>query len=284
MIGLFSQKDEKLNFFLTTNENFGCTLHFHKKIEIMYLLSGEHTAMINGEEYVAHQDEIFFVDSYDAHQFNSVDRGRHICMNFSLDVFKEVRDTLNGKRFDPVLRNKEANKTILAYLKEFVNFDRDAEGVKLPFLIQAGLVNLVIGTILKHYPLKKRDTLIKNDTIREIIIYLNENYNLPFDRDAFAKKFGYNTAYLSHLFKKQVGVGIVDYLKTIRYENVKSRLARPENKGVRIIDIVMECGWDSLSSYYRFASRMGDDYNNVLQSDKNGNIINKAEEDTKPTD
>lgn len=57
----------------------------------------------------------------------------------------------------------------------------------------------------------------RNDLIYNLLKYLDVHFMNPdLSLDAVAKKFGYNSKYLSHLFKKHMRTGFSEYVKELR--------------------------------------------------------------------
>lgn len=250
MKGLYLGKADAKGIYTNVNVNVGCIMHFHNKVEFLYILDGHHEAVINGKTYSAEADEIFFANKFDIHKFNnSPDGGKIILFDFSVDEFKDVKQVFYNKKLPPVLRNKQANREILPLLL-------DVQDKKLSYLQQASVVDTIMDKFMSTYDVVEEQLIKDENLIREMLLYLNENYSQPFNRDEFAKRFGYNTSYLSHFFKKQVGMGLVEYLRTIRYNKVQELLDRTDGKDKNVLEIVLSCGFDSVSSYYRFARKI----------------------------
>jgi AraC-like DNA-binding protein/quercetin dioxygenase-like cupin family protein len=250
MKGLYLGKADAKGIYTNVNVNVGCIMHFHNKVEFLYILDGHHEAVINGKTYSAEADEIFFVNKFDIHKFNnSPDGGKIILFDFSVDEFKDVKQVFYNKKLPPVLRNKQANREILPLLL-------DVQDKKLSYLQQASVVDTIMDKFMSTYDVVEEQLIKDENLIREMLLYLNENYSQPFNRDEFAKRFGYNTSYLSHFFKKQVGMGLVEYLRTIRFNKVQELLDRTDGKDKNVLEIVLSCGFDSVSSYYRFARKI----------------------------
>jgi len=260
MKGLYLGAADKQGVYTNVNTNVGCVMHFHNKVEFLYIIDGHHEAVINGKTYEAEADEIFFANKYDIHKYNnSPDGGKIILFDFSVDEFKDVKQVFYNKKLPTVLRNKQANRELLPTLL-------DIQGKKLSFLQQASVVDIIMDKFISTYGMIEDSQIKDENLIRQMLIYLNENYAQPFDRDAFAKRFGYNTSYLSHFFKKQVGMGLVEYLRTIRFNKVRELLDSANGKDKNVLEIVLSCGFESVSAYYRFARKMKEDGDNGLNN------------------
>ena len=79
--------------------------------------------------------------------------------------------------------------------------------------------------------------------------YINDNYtNRDLSLDVVAKQVGISPSYLSRLFKEEMGMSFVDYLKQIRIEKAKYLLI---NSDISVKDIGYQTGFYSMQNFYR---------------------------------
>lgn len=249
MRGLFSEQDEKIEFYADKAINTGCAMHFQSNLEMLYLLRGNHTAVVNGKKYHGTKDDVFFVNQYDIHMFDSEDGGENVLLIFSLSSFKDAARAFEGLRLPNLLDDKEVNVKILPYAERLVN------GEGLTFLQKASIIDAIADILIGRYAHPIGEQIKSDDTIYEILKYINENFDKPFDRDEVAKIFGYNPTYLSTLFKQKAGMGLSEYVKLVRYSKVQESINRKDVTKKNILDVVLECGFDSVSSYYRYSKK-----------------------------
>ena len=76
--------------------------------------------------------------------------------------------------------------------------------------------------------------------------YMRTNYTKNLALSKIAKAAYVNTYYLSHLFKKELGMTVVDYLTKVRIEEAKN-LLRNDRKS--IIEIALEVGYEDQSYF-----------------------------------
>ena len=63
------------------------------------------------------------------------------------------------------------------------------------------------------------------ETFDQIKAYLDKNYTMDISLENIARKFGFNTSYLSRRFKQKYGMGIIDYITKTRIQKAKEILA-----------------------------------------------------------
>ena len=70
---------------------------------------------------------------------------------------------------------------------------------RLNYVAQSGYINLLLGRLAAHYKLEKRPSF--TNEIKDILIYINENYDNVITREILADRMGYSPNYFSTLFK-----------------------------------------------------------------------------------
>lgn len=86
----------------------------------------------------------------------------------------------------------------------------------------------------------------KMEALEPILKYIHKNYRKKISLDALAKANGYNSSYLSQLFKQSLGINFYDYLTRIRLREATRQLSQTEEK---ILDIALENGFADLKSF-----------------------------------
>lgn len=86
------------------------------------------------------------------------------------------------------------------------------------------------------------------DIIRDLIEYLDNNFNETYDRVKLAERFGLNEDYMGQLFKKVTNTNIANYINMKRIEAAKQLLKETDSK---VIDIAFHVGFDNLTYFYR---------------------------------
>ena len=77
------------------NQNRPVTSHFHKDVEVVYIVSGKLEAYIDGKNEIFHQGEMFIVNSHVIHQFIFLEETHIYTYLLSIDVFNEFNIKYN---------------------------------------------------------------------------------------------------------------------------------------------------------------------------------------------
>lgn len=93
----------------------------------------------------------------------------------------------------------------------------------------------------------------KNEKLRRIARYLNSNIDQAFTIDQVAAQFGMSSRSLSRLFKEDMGISYIRFLRAIRIAKALELMA--ENT-YSILEIAMQIGYNELSSFSNIFMRV----------------------------
>lgn len=96
--------------------------------------------------------------------------------------------------------------------------------------------------------LKPQSVYAIQDTIEQIKIYTQRNYQKNLTVDFLASLFYMNSSYLSHLFRRQTGEKYVQYLNGIRIAKAKELLLTTDRK---LYQIARAVGYDNVKYFFR---------------------------------
>lgn len=116
---------------------------------------------------------------------------------------------------------------------------RNIDGM-MDYLIKqiSGIISSDIGISIKS---------IRNDTFKNVILFINENYTNPITFQSVAIRFNMNPSYLCQIFQKEIKMTFTKYVTQLRIAHSK-KLLRETNKP--ITEIGEESGFEQ---YYYFA-------------------------------
>lgn len=108
------------------------------------------------------------------------------------------------------------------------------------------------GDVFKEFnPVKRvlenaRPGDIKPATFDKMIAYIDEHYEQKIELEAIAKIGGYNVAYTSQFFKKQMGISFVEYVLRLRLRDATVRLTSTDDAIARIAS---GCGFADIKAF-----------------------------------
>lgn len=86
--------------------------------------------------------------------------------------------------------------------------------------------------------------------------YIDDHFtDRDFSLENISKELSYNKKYISHVFKKHFGIGIIEYLNTVRIQNACTMI---EQGFTSINDIADKCGYSDAQYFSKiFKTKMG---------------------------
>jgi len=93
-----------------------------------------------------------------------------------------------------------------------------------------------------------------NQIEQDVILFITENYkNDDLNVSTIADKFNLHPAYISKIFKQQVGVGLLDYINRVRISEAK-KLIKSEKSNLE--SIAKKVGYSSIKTFTRAFSKI----------------------------
>lgn len=89
--------------------------------------------------------------------------------------------------------------------------------------------------------------IIVNETIQQILTYINDNFSQPLRLDTIAHTFGMSISHLSHAFDHYTGRSVYDYILYRRIQFAKELI----HMNLPLGEISSQCGFGDYSGFLR---------------------------------
>lgn len=248
-------------FHLADNEFLQYDFHYHDFHKIMLFIQGNVTYHIEGKAYPLESGDIIIVHSGDIHKpvLNDSSTYERVIIYLSDEYLNSLcTDTCNVKNFIEYCKQKNSNVLRHAFSTEagdlsnitgrlIENLTTHDFGAEL--LTEALLTELLI--FLNRLCLTCSENLfglnVSNSNILSVIEYINKNLAEDLNIDLISKEFFMDRYYLMHLFKKETGFTINNYI-TYKRLSLFNELIKT---GLQITEACFECGFKSYSAFSR---------------------------------
>lgn len=221
-----------------------CWLHFHRNMELLYIIEGSVSGTIDHCPYTFVKDEIVAIPHYFPHNFFTPDYSKVIILVIPYNLSNDFLMTFKKKRFDFRLQDKEFNLNILEVLKILQkHYSLNSA------LLMKGLINSVLGLLLHHYSLKDIKPNHNLNFVINVLEYIEKFYDQEITLERMASTFGYNKDYFSKLFNQSVGCSLTSYVNRIRVDNALNQLKSSYDRNIQ--EIILNNGFDSPATFYR---------------------------------
>lgn len=249
-----------------SNVKQGEPSHTHDFIEIVYILSGTMTHVIDGVSYDVMRGDILFMNYGCAHEIipNSDERSSYINILFSPESISENISPTNAfsllalASFNTMRNDADCGKLSFADSEK-----RAIENIVLNMLSECkekkqgweGIVENYLNILLKQM-LRKSNAMMEYKEIdnmwRELLGYIEENLESKLSLYTLAQKCFYNPSYFSRIFKEKFGMSLMEYITQKRLEHAVELL---EASSLSVEQIAQKVGFSDRNSFHHAFSR-----------------------------
>lgn len=242
--------------------------HAHSFFELVYVLSGSATHLLNGAERTITAGDYFILD-YEA---------RHSYTKKGDEKFEIINCLFVSEFIDKTLKNKTSfGEIVNNYMIRNNNAVINTSPTNIFFRDDDGYIGTLLDKCLREYQQKEsgyfeiiRSKLIEiiiltmrknaaeqpacaDEICNYIIKYTSENYLCKDILKHVSSEFFFSVSYLSRKFKENMGMTFTDYLQKVRVEQSICLLANTDRK---IIDIAGLCGYSDMKSFNAVFKRL----------------------------
>lgn len=229
--------------------------NWHEDVECLVVINGKLEACVNGKIYKLSKGDIAFFDSNEGHSTLAKDKETiALVFHFNpkiLDEFDNNRDRYHWMgASDGSTRNIKHALELRKSLVEFVeSFDHESLENKIKRSIATDKILL---NSIENFALKEekdsddKTTLYRNEVVRNIIGFLDENYRDKISLEDVAEVAGYHPNYTSEIFSKTLGISFTEYLLRKRLSCATKDLKQREKK---IAEIALDHGFPNVRSF-----------------------------------
>lgn len=229
--------------FRTTDGGFPA--HFHSSVEMVYVRSGSITAIVDGQVYHVQAGQMVVTSGYSVHVYIT-EEGEHnetITMIIPMASIPSLQKVLNKKSFKEVIYDVGRDEELSVMLELLANHweEYSVETKK-------GASYMVLGILITRMGLCEHPGNQRNNLMRDVLIYLQNNYQQPIRMEHLARHFGYSKSRFSRLFHDHLGCSMIEYLSTIRCRQAALLLIESD---MTMLDIALAVGFECLRTFYR---------------------------------
>ena len=240
-------RDQANTSLISENHNNVFPKHFHKNIEIHYILKGKIRATINGQVFILEKGTMLLIPPFFAHEFSTIEESNSIILLPSSDLISNFQD-LFSKEFPPIfLSDVEYNQTILLILKALLKCTNEVNRKTL-----SRFVNIVLDLILSHYPTRLPTHQNDYNQLFNISIsiqnYIDQHYAEELTLDKIANALGYSKYYVSKSIKKHINKSFYEYVNMVR---INYFVALYPTQNCSLEKFSRKCGFQNTTTFFR---------------------------------
>ena len=249
-------------------EKIACSPHVHSAIEILYIIEGSYSVLLDNTPYELEKGDLILFRSDAVHYVTTKTEAHNsyyvikIPLSFFLNLARgetEIKYAMhfafNRKEYKCLWKNREIEGSEMFSIISALKKEYASPGYASELLIKLKIMELMTE-ILRQCRIE--DTSIDNRSasmVYSIMSYVQENYAEDIDEKELSRKFGMSYSYFSRTFKRITGSGFKNYLNRIRISNAERMLF---STGKSVSEIATACGYNSISYFISvYRSMMG---------------------------
>lgn len=218
--------------------------HWHSALEIAYLLDGNAEIILEGVRHTMIKGEFFVVDTGKIHEFRCPQDYMQLVIHISDEFIASFME--NQRNYQILCDRTELTEELVAPYFEIC--DALSELVQLSinrpygYRIQCeSLILHVLFVLVSRFsiPLYKDDLPEPSKDqrrIKDIVSYIDENYEKPIPLDEIAAHFGLSSEYFSRFFTKKIGIPFKKHLNQVRMSHIYYDLCTTDAPIMEIVD------------------------------------------------
>ena len=245
------------------NEQSDGYTHWHKQIEISYISSGEGKSSADNIISYVEEGDIILINKESVHFMKSDTSMIVDTVVFDIEFLCSSTHDYNQVNFFNLLIDKKLKmvpriKPGRPQYEEIRNIVKriieSATKKELGYTLEVKGLLLILFSILynQNYIFKIEEkgakAVQKQIAIRNVLNFIEENYNKEITTEKLAKIAGYSEYHFIRFFKEQTGRTCKDYVNSIRLEKAANLLL---DTSLSITDITFAVGYNDLSYFIK---------------------------------
>jgi AraC-like DNA-binding protein len=240
-------------------------IHIHDFYELYYFISGDVTMYIEGQAYKIERNEIIIMNNHELHRpvFNSEQAYERIVIIFYPEFVSKFSE--NGytplacyENKKPGFDNRIEAKTVIKlgldkYLDSIEKYARSntpENSLMIKTLFIQLLISLNNAFIYGHNTPESDYSC--DQRISMILDYINTHLSEKITLELLEKNLFINRFYMCHIFKKNTGFSIIEYITYKRIMLAKELLA----SGTNVMEACGLVGFSDYSNFYKVFKKL----------------------------
>ncbi|MGI6580148.1 MAG: AraC family transcriptional regulator [Saccharofermentanales bacterium] len=235
--------------------------HWHDELELIYVLDGKVLIGTPSRQFIIEKNQLLVINPQEIHGLSDPDSD-NLLLVIQLVTPNNLpycsHDYNVHYEMQPYYVLDDKNLRVIPTLMIDIMITLLKENNGFAFRLSA-LISELFYILFNYFPKQDysfNDSKNKNlHKIQSLLSYINKNFKNKLTMEELAKEVNFSKSYLSHFFKKHLGMNFQTYLKQIRINHAIKLLMNDEKN---ILDISYECGF---SDYQYLNKAFKENYN-----------------------
>lgn len=248
-------EDLQVDKLLYEHKNFQCRVltsgmgrynHMHNEIELIYIFSGTVQAYCDFKEYTLNAGDFLLVFPNTVHSYKVIQKPTHFLCYFDKNMFPAFANIFGSSMIDgsPVIHMSSLHSEV----EYAINQIEKRGDLQRQSNITHGYLTIILEHLLKAVTLTKQEDKIQASWVYQALNYINNHFAENITLDILSTKLNISKYHISRTFNNVIGCSVIQYVNRLRVEKAEQLLLTTE---LPVTTIGFECGFDSLSSFFR---------------------------------
>lgn len=227
--------------------------HWHKEIEIIYVLQGSVTMHMDQRSFTLSQDDVIVVNKMSVHQIERTNQDNVLLtLQFSPDLL-EGHSAIACNSAHQTPENREPYDRIRRYLAQMAwEASKKTQGNRH---YSIGLLYMLAGHLVRYFPARLTEESPREvkdydyQRLNRVLQYIDRHYSQRITLQSIADQEHLSLHYFSHFFSDKIGIPFQKYLTSVRLEKAADALMNTSHSVTRI---ALECGFANIKLFNKY--------------------------------
>ena len=249
-----------------STEQLSSLIHYHECFELILYISADIEAYIDDIHYNLHTHDVLVVPPRKLHKIvypNPQNYVRYV-FYFTSGHIEKAFDYPEAAKALSLFMDQTYQKASLS-VREFLRinhimqnmYDHISEDPRQNMHLLNTYSSLILQELYIIFTSRPPADMTNKilSPVEQILKYINEHYSENITLEELEEKFYLNKSYICRIFRKTMGISLVNYIQHKRILEAQQMLLTTD---ASIINISLECGFSNLQHFYRVFKKMTD--------------------------
>lgn len=226
-------------------------LAYHKEYEIHYIKKGSGYYFIKNRKYPFTHNNLVIIKSEEIHRFISSTSSMYVekgSLYFSPSLINKNRKMKEIMENSPhIVKLGEREATLIEIIFRSIIVEIGRKEIHWEEIVDYEIMTFML--LLKRCSARKNPAPRHNSKIESIMEYIEKHFSEDISLSDIAKKFFISESYLAHLFKKETGMPLKQYILQRRIMEAKKILT--ENPDIKVYAVANKVGFTDFALFNR---------------------------------
>jgi AraC-like DNA-binding protein len=246
-------KEDIPMFMLMTSVKY-VTMHWHDRIEFVFVLRGQIQVFVGKEEYTLKTNDLLLINSNEVHGVESSEDNVIVVLQIPITFIKKYYENIENEAFQcqSFLHEDQEKFNVIRSLIVQLMLTQRKEDTGFDIKIHSLLLDIVYQ-LISNFRVENNKMISRNsgkdiERLTRITSFIQQNYMHPITLNEVAENEQLSVPYLSRYFQQHMGQPFIKYLNAVRLEHAVKYLMETDWP---VIHIAIESGFSNLNTFHK---------------------------------